>query len=1003
MARFQDPRPAAGLARLRARPPVGGAVTLLLAAVALSGTECGCRRRDCVGGDDGSCLPPSACQALPAPTCGADPAATLRVERVSGPAARSSGPRALAAAGDFLLENDLVRVVLDAPEHPQGLAPTGGSIIDLAPLAAGSGDQVNGFFQAAGVLPRDAVHYETWQVIDQRLTPTAAQAFVAVVFRGHLDGDRRVTVVTRYELRPCEPGVRVRSDLFNGTPDPNTLYLADGLFWGDNGLLPFVPVKGLGFHYPSLDLLHLGDAWREWPFVAGRPQAGPDVSYAIVPCDHDRGAGFNDSTLSAAGVPLRPTLPNDGFSYERFIIAAAGAGLAPAAGPALRARAALHGDGRPVTVTGRVVVGGAPFDGRGGRAASLLFYEPADTPGNPDDEAARTPWNEAVPGPDGRFRVDLPPGRAYRVQPYAFGRPAAPSSAFAVGADDADLGDITLDRSAHLQIVVNDVGGQRAGFAEAVLIPVDAPDVASAPSLYGVFGGCTPMLGPPHGGSPACNRALTAGGTFDLLVPPGRYFVYVTRGPFATIDRAEVDLAGGDQANVTLTSQLLAGLLPADVLTGDFHVHGGASYDSSIPDQDRVVSFLAGGVDVIIATDHDVVTTYQAAVAALGVTGQLFVVPGVETTPNIIWFSVPGESFPKTVGHFNFWPIAWDQRAARNGAPWDELQEPGALMDAVDPLLVGSGVRQLNHPWASAKLGRDQGFLRMIQYDPRTPIAAGASFAADVLLRAPAGHHRNIDWNAQEVMSGASRRDWLRYRTLWFSLLSQGILRAGTANSDTHTLSLERVGYPRNLVFTRAGRHGDLTGFDQEQFDADVRQGHLVGTNGPVIDAYIDAGDGAPIRAGLTSVAPPAGATLVVDVAAAPWIPVTEVRFFVNGALVESVDVSASFAGLDHFGGDVGRAHLTRAIADLVRGARGDAWIVVEAGLHQDLPPDDEDGASDGLPDLPDADLPTRPKSAADPRFDLEAIAPGIWPAAFTNPFLLDLNGDHKWDAPGLP
>jgi hypothetical protein len=83
----------------------------------------------------------------------------------------------------------------------------------------------------------------------------------------------------------------------------------------------------------------------------------------------------------------------------------------------------------------------------------------------------------------------------------------------------------------------------------------------------------------------------------------------------------------------------------------------------------------------------------------------------------------------------------------------------------------------------------------------------------------------------------------------------------------------------------------------------------------------------------------------------------------------------------------------------------GDAWIVVEAGLHQEMPPDDEDGESDGLPDLPDSDLPRRPPNSAEPnipgidRFDLEAIAPGVWPVAFTNPFLLNRDGG-KWTPP---
>jgi hypothetical protein len=284
----------------------------------------------------------------------------------------------------------------------------------------------------------------------------------------------------------------------------------------------------------------------------------------------------------------------------------------------------------------------------------------------------------------------------------------------------------------------------------------------------------------------------------------------------------------------------------------------------------------------------------------------------------------------------------------------------------------------------------------MIQYDPRTPITPRASFAADVLLRKPGSTFRNIDWDVQEVMTGASRRDWLRYRTLWFSLLSQGILRAGTANSDTHTLSAERIGYPRNLVFTRQ----TLSSFDADAFDADVRAGHMVGTNGPVLDTTVD--DGAAHRYGPGLTAFPAGpaATLTVGLTAAPWIPVTEIRIFVNGTLARTIDVSDAFASVDHFGAQPASTRLTIPLGPLLP-VTGDAWVVVEAGLHQDTPADDEDGTSDGLPDLPDADVPTRPRSTSDSRFDVEAVAPGVWPAAFSNPFLLDLDGGG-WEAPGL-
>ncbi len=978
-----------------------------LAAVAMLGgalVASGCHRDGCVGGDDGTCLPPSACPALATPTCSAP---ELRVTQIGDePSERVPGPKSLAARGDYVLENDLIRVVLDAPDHPHGLGPTGGAILDLAVVdpTKGGGDQTNTIYQAAGLLPRDAVHYETAEI----LPPPPSGAYAAVVFRGHLEGDSRVTVVTRYEVRPCESGVRVRSDLYNGAPTPNTLYLTDGFFWGDNGLLPFVPAEGMGFVQPDLDLLHIDQAWRQWPFLAARAQAAPLVAYAAVSCDRAQAAGFTSTTLTSAGVPLGVTEAGDGFHFERYIAVVPGAGLAPAVAEALRVRTAVHGDAPAVTVTGRVVANGAPVDSQSGRAASLLFYEPAFGP-DPDDKTRRIPWSEAVPLADGTFTVTLPPNRAYRVQPYAFGLPAGPAASFSlagVTSERPDIGDISITASANLNVNVESSPGVPAKFAELVVIPVDDPATSHAPvpDVYSLFPGCLPMLGPPDGGTPACNRALTSSGSFNLAVPPGDYYVYATRGPFATLDRAEVDLAAGQSADVTLLVESLAdALLPSGVISGDFHVHGGASFDSEIPDQDRVVSFLATGVDMIVATDHNVVTSYASTLATLGATESLAVIPGVEQTPNILWYYVPGHEFPRTLGHFNFWPLTPETLDTRNGAPWPELREPGQVMDDMDAVFANpaASVRQLNHPYSAAKLGRDQGYLRAIDYNPTTPIppapTAGATFAANALARTPGTMHQNLDWNVQEVMTGASRADWLRYRALWFSMLSQGYLRTGTANSDSHSLAIERIGYPRNLIW---GGH-DKTALDSpseiDSFDQDVLAGHVEGTNGPVLDVTIE--DGAnTYRPGLTPITLTPYAQLKVSVRAAPWIPVQEVRIFVNGklAVTWSVDRTTS----DPFGTQPVtylREH-PWSVPTLLP-AQGDAWIVVEAGMHQDTPADTD---GDGLPDLPDTDLPGRPALVNDPRFDLQAVAPGVWPTAFSNPFVIDADGGG-WTPPGLP
>src|SRR5450631_145418 len=138
------------------RRPRSMSPALLLGALALAAAASGCHRDGCVGGDDGECVPPAACPALVYAACTAP---KLRVEQI-GPndPERVAGPKALAAEGDYLLENDLVRVVLDVPDHPQFIRHSGGAILDLAPLGKSTlgkstGYQTNAIYHAAGVLP----------------------------------------------------------------------------------------------------------------------------------------------------------------------------------------------------------------------------------------------------------------------------------------------------------------------------------------------------------------------------------------------------------------------------------------------------------------------------------------------------------------------------------------------------------------------------------------------------------------------------------------------------------------------------------------------------------------------------------------------------------------------------------------------------------------------------------------------------------------------------------
>jgi hypothetical protein len=261
--------------------------------------------------------------------------------------------------------------------------------------------------------------------------------------------------------------------------------------------------------------------------------------------------------------------------------------------------------------------------------------------------------------------------------------------------------------------------------------------------------------------------------------------------------------------------------------------------------------------------------------------------------------------------------------------------------------------------------------------------------------------HRNIDWDAQEVMQGENVIYNLQYRAMWHALLNAGELRAGTANSDSHSLTEEQLGYPRNIVLTGFG----LGQFDRNAFNRRVVEGRMVGTNGPFIDARI--ADGTDHGPALAHFHPGSSATLEVSVRAAPWIPVQEVRIVVNGRVVQTISNDMLVHPVDALGTDgTLRYQGSFPLASII-GTR-DGWISVEAGMA--LPPaHDDDG--DGLYDVADLDgdgtfetdnEANTPPDPADPRFHVRVVSPGTWPMAFTNPFVIDVDGDNQWTAPGV-
>jgi hypothetical protein len=901
-----------------------------------------------------------------------------------------------AGANDIMMSNGKVTAIINQLQSPLDLAPTGGTLIDYGP--AGGLDDVTVIYQLAGILPDDAFAYTKLDIDDHR------PDYVAITVRGTLDGRRDVKVLTRYELHECDPAVRLVSELFNGSAEIQAFMVADSSHWGKRRIVPFVPLANQGYMQPKLDLLNLPDIWKAQAYVSSATPAPVSSGYGFLACSQRSIFGINDLEVAALGTPLQVVKPGSTLSFERMLYTetsttTVGQGPAPTVNAMLQGRADMFGE-TVRRVRGRVIAGGMPFGGDAARSSLMLFAT---------DGGERRPVNATIPAVDGTFTLSAAQ-KSLELEVWSFGvlRKTMPVP------DNGELGDIEVPLPAILAVeVVLDDGSAIKKPMEAIVTLTPADDATRAAvtgTLHGRLATCAPWLGLPTGRSPSCNRILVNPRGNDVLVPQGKYIAVATGGPERTLAQREITLVAGE-TNVAIFELKPLNVRPTGWLSADLHVHGRASFDSGLPDADRVGSFVATGVDVIAATDHDVINDYANAVDSLGVGDKVAVIGGLETTQVIPWLKLPGEALPKVIGHFNFWPLRPVPSEPRGGAPWDEKVEPGELFDRMAPLLGDAGMMMLNHPWDDPFIGRDLGYLRAIGFDPRLPIVDDGSPNAQ-LLRRPAGNHRNSDWNIIEIINGADTVELRKSRTLWHSLLSQGYIASGTGNSDSHSLNDSQMGWARNWV--DAG--SSVATFDVKKFNAALKDGRFVAGNGVVVTVEIGPVSGPRRGLGFTPYHPTAGDVVHIEVRAAPWIPIDEVRIVTS----QGEKVVAQGAQLSHPTDPFGTSGILRyqgdvAVASLLA---TDDFILVEAGLAYPLAADlDNDGVldtsdnnHDGVVDKSDVEPnetvgpfndPNDPSDKNDPRYWLTRVVPDGYPEGFANPLIIDVDG-NGWNAPGL-
>ena len=347
------------------------------------------------------------------------------------------------------------------------------------------------------------------------------------------------------------------------------------------------------------------------------------------------------------------------------------------------------------------------------------------------------------------------------------------------------------------------------------------------------------------------NFLVTASGRELKTLPVGDYDVYATRGTEYTLDRQKVSISQGQRTHQSFTLSRVVDT--SGFISSDFHLH------LTFAMRDGAIVAAAEGLDLLTATDHNILKDYAPYIRELGL--------------EPFMSSVVGAEIDTVFGHFNSFPLSvnlWVERTFRHA-----IRTPIEFLRLVhsDP---GDEIVQINHPRGNPSKPRGRYFDARMNPETSEIEYPYFEYGFDQVEI----FNAKTDKNKEEghVDEGHAGRTPLVDQKLkdWYSLMNRGIFMTGVANTDAHGYPRELPGYPRNYVLSDTDNPWEI---DPARVVDALKRRASTASFGPVI--RFSAGDGRPVGSQLA--ARQEGTTLHIQVQAVPWIPVEQVELIANG------------------------------------------------------------------------------------------------------------------------
>ncbi|MGE5190952.1 MAG: CehA/McbA family metallohydrolase [Deltaproteobacteria bacterium] len=407
--------------------------------------------------------------------------------------------------------------------------------------------------------------------------------------------------------------------------------------------------------------------------------------------------------------------------------------------------------------------------------------------------------------------------------------------------DDISIGDVRLDDRPRAALL---------GEARVEVTVTEAPDGRPLPCRLTVIDSegalMTTDTSSREGLAVRPGVLYTADGKAEFGLPAGKYTLYAGRGFEYGVASAGVVLQPGETAVRKLT---LRREVPTEgYVACDTHCHTltlSGHGDATLAE--RMVTIAGEGIELPIATDHNVHADYEKAALAAGVRGHFTPIIGNEvTTPRI--------------GHFNIFPIAAGAKVVNHAAPgWPELFREMHECPNVSVIV-------LNHP-------RDvHGGYR--PFGPEHHLSLVGENLDGWKLEANA---------LEAVNSGALQSDVMLVYRDWFGLLNRGFRITPVGASDSHDVSRFFVGQGRTYIRCNDNNPAAI---DVAEACRNLDAGRALVSLGLLCEMSVNGRHGAG-----DLVAPSGEIEVAVRVLGPSWSQATHVGLYANGVKIREAEI----------------------------------------------------------------------------------------------------------------